>query len=231
MGIRERHERDREALRRAILDAARELFVNHGYENVSMRKIAERIEYSPAAIYSYFPSKDDILIALAEEGVRLFSDLSIGPLEGLPAIERLRRVVLRLYRFSIEHPQYFALMFVDRTVPRISRESERFAFAREARLQLIAELEQAADEGVFPKATPAATAFRILTMGVLGVAVMRLSGRLPAEHSDALVDDVLNVTLAGLKAGVVLSSESTMCGNSEAGTTDYHEADHATTRV
>ena len=71
MGIKQRQERDRESVRRSILDAARELFVNEGYHNVSIRKIAERIEYSPAAIYSYFPSKDDIFFALAEEGFRL----------------------------------------------------------------------------------------------------------------------------------------------------------------
>src|SRR5438477_64637 len=78
MGIKERQERDREAVRRAILDAARELFVAVGFENVSIRKIAERIEYSPAAIYSYFPSKDDIFFALAEEGFRLLGDPSKG---------------------------------------------------------------------------------------------------------------------------------------------------------
>ena len=74
MGIKERQERDREAVRRAILDAARDLFVTEGYQNVSIRKIAERIEYSPAAIYGYFPSKDDIFFALAEEGFRLLGD-------------------------------------------------------------------------------------------------------------------------------------------------------------
>src|ERR1700689_3029099 len=73
MGIKERHERDREAVERAILDAARDLFVAEGYANVSIRKIAERIEYSPAAIYVYFRSKDDIFFALAEEGFRLLS--------------------------------------------------------------------------------------------------------------------------------------------------------------
>ena len=50
MGIKERQERDREAVRRSILDAARELFVAEGFHNVSIRKIAERIEYSPAEI-------------------------------------------------------------------------------------------------------------------------------------------------------------------------------------
>src|SRR5437868_7223920 len=100
MGIKERHERDREAVSRAILDAARELFVSEGYQNVSMRKIAERIEYSPAAIYSYFESKDDIFFALAEEGFRLLGDpddpVRQRKLEALPPLERLRESVWRL---------------------------------------------------------------------------------------------------------------------------------------
>ena len=70
MGTKERQQRDRDRIRQAILTAARELFVSEGYRHVSMRKIADRIEYSPAAIYSYFPSKDDIFFALTEEGFR-----------------------------------------------------------------------------------------------------------------------------------------------------------------
>jgi AcrR family transcriptional regulator len=231
MGIKERHERDREAVKRAILDAARDLFVNEGYENVSIRKIAERIEYSPAAIYGYFPSKDEIFLALAEEGVRLLGACEVGPVAGLPVIERLRRRVLRLYRFSIEHPQYFALLFVDRAVPRICQESDRFGFAREMRHELIRELEEATSQGVFPANTPASAALRILTMGVLGVAVMRLSGRLAAPYADSLVTDVLNVTLAGLGTGVVLSSDSTMQdGANELAAHEERGRDHAQVR-
>ena len=230
MGIKERHERDREAVRRAILDAARDLFVSEGYENVSMRKIAERIEYSPAAIYSYFPSKDEIFIALAEEGVRLLADCSAESPEGLPAIDRLRSIVLRLYRFSERHPQYFALMFVDRTVPRICREYERFAFAREMRQELTAELEHAAAEGVLPRTNSGPAVFRILTMGVLGVAVMRLSGRLTPEHAEALVNDVLTVALAGLKTGIGLESDSPAYAPAADKEPDHHEREHANVR-
>ena len=71
MGIRERQSRERETVRRKILSAARTLFLNEGYANVSMRKIAEQIEYSPGAIYSYFTSKEDIFFALAEEGLQV----------------------------------------------------------------------------------------------------------------------------------------------------------------
>src|SRR5215831_16858693 len=124
MGIKERQERDREAVRRAILDAARDLFVSEGYRNVSIRKIAERIEYSPAAIYSYFPSKDDIFFALAEEGFRLLGSPvdALEQLKHLPPLDRIRTIFWRMYEFSLQHPQYFALMLMERSVPRISRE-------------------------------------------------------------------------------------------------------------
>src|SRR5229473_3358520 len=152
MGIKERQGRDREAVRRSILDAARDLFVRDGYENVSIRKIAERIEYSPAAIYGYFPSKDDIFFALAEEGFRLlYGDrASFTALDALPPLERIRAIFSRLYQYSCEHPQYFALMFVDRTVPRISREYERFAFARDLKQNVVEELRACIDAGDLP---------------------------------------------------------------------------------
>jgi AcrR family transcriptional regulator len=211
MGIKERQLRDREAVRRAILDAARELFVAEGFQNVSIRKIAERIEYSPAAIYGYFPSKDDIFFALAEEGFRLLGDPGTPPrqteLQMLPPLARVRAVFWRLYEFSREQPQYFALMFVDRSVPRISREYERFAFAREMKLHIAQEIQACVDSGVLPASTNPVVAMRVLMVGLLGVAVMRLSERLaPGENADHLAADVLNTALAGLQSGVALQS-------------------------
>src|SRR5207253_9830428 len=102
MGIKERQERDREAVQRSILDAARELFVSEGYDNVSIRKIAERIEYSPAAIYGYFASKDDIFFALAEEGFTMLSapEERTARLEPVAPLDRDRAIFWRLYEFS-----------------------------------------------------------------------------------------------------------------------------------
>ena len=74
--------------RGAILDAARDLFVAEGYHNVSIRKIAERIEYSPAAIYGYFPSKDDIFFALAEEGFRMLGSSASTTVRRLTPLTR-----------------------------------------------------------------------------------------------------------------------------------------------
>src|SRR6185369_11202818 len=105
MGVKERHERERVAVARAILAAARELFIAEGYQHVSMRKIAERIEYSPAAIYSYFPSKDDIFFALAEEGFRILADRAFNAVRDVAdPLERLRRGLWAFYEFAKSDP-------------------------------------------------------------------------------------------------------------------------------
>jgi AcrR family transcriptional regulator len=213
MGIKERQGREREAIRRAILDAARDLFVRDGYQNVSIRKIAERIEYSPAAIYGYFPSKDDIFYALAEEGFRLlYGDrASYTPHDTVPPLERIRATFMRLYEYSREHPQYFALMFVDRSVPRISREYERFAFAREIKGHFVAEIQACVEEQLLPATVEPYVVLRLIMMGLIGVAMMRLSDRLgPSENADLLAEDMLNVILAGLRSGVTVKSTGTV---------------------
>jgi AcrR family transcriptional regulator len=213
MGIKERQERDREAVRRAILDAARELFVTEGFQHVSIRKIAERIEYSPAAIYSYFPSKDDIFFALAEEGFRLLGDpgdvRSQAELSKLPPLDRVRSVFWRLYEFSRDQPQYFALMFIERSVPRISREYDRFSFVRSMKRHIAAEIESCIASGDLPSTTKPSVAMRMLTASILGIASLRLAERLaPNENADDLAADAIDVALAGLGSGIPLRSKN-----------------------
>jgi AcrR family transcriptional regulator len=201
LGVKERQEREREAVARAILDAARDLFVSEGYHNISIRKIAERIEYSPAAIYSYFPSKDDIFFALAEEGFRL---LFTGPItiDESDLLGAIRGAFWRVYEFSKTHPEYFALMFLDRTVPQLSQNWERFEFVRAGKAQLSAAIQRAIDAGIFPAGTNPQAVFRILVAATVGAAVARLCARVSLdEDSDALARDTLEAALTGLRTG------------------------------
>lgn len=212
MGVKERQEREREAVARAILDAARDLFVAEGYQNVSIRKIAEKVEYSPAAIYGYFESKDDIFLALAEEGFRLLFECGPDATRTLPSLDDIRDGFLRFYEFSKTHPEYFALMFVDRSVPKISRDWERFGFVRDMRETMAAGIQSVIDAGNFPPGTDAAAVFRILMAAVHGVAVLRLCERLaPGEDADALARDTLEATLAGLRAGIPFTFSAGPC--------------------
>jgi AcrR family transcriptional regulator len=212
LGVKERQEREREAMGRAILDAARELFVAEGYQNVSIRKIAEKIEYSPAAIYGYFPSKDDIFLALAEEGFRLLFACAHESVEETPSLDSIRLGFQRFYQFSKTHPEYFALMFVDRSVPRISRDWNRFGFVRDMRETMAAGIQTVIDAGGFPPNTNPESVFRILMAAVHGVAVMRLCERLsPGEDSDALAHDTLEAALTGLRLGITHTFHPEKC--------------------
>lgn len=224
MGVKERQEREREAVARSILDAARDLFVSDGYHNVSIRKIAERIEYSPAAIYSYFPSKDDIFFALAEEG---FHVLFAQPSALVPAesggqtrdatddLDAIRAAFWRVYEFSKSHPEHFALMFVDRTVPRINKDWQRFGFVREMKVQMGARIQRAIDSGHFPKGTHPDAVFRVLLTAIHGAAVGRLCHRvMPGEDADALARDTLEAALTGLRTGFPMTFVPMHCAES-----------------
>ncbi|MFZ5639493.1 MAG: TetR/AcrR family transcriptional regulator [Bacillota bacterium] len=68
MGIKERKEREKDRRRELILNAAGEIVAEEGIDKLSIRKIAHRIEYSPAIIYHYFRDKDDILEHLLTRG-------------------------------------------------------------------------------------------------------------------------------------------------------------------
>ena len=214
MGVKERQERDREAVSRSILDAARELFVTHGYQEVSIRKIAERIEYSPAAIYGYFPSKDDIFFALAEEGFRLLFSYGASPraAEDADPMDTIRAMFWRYYEFSKEHPEYFALMFLDRTVPRISRDWERFGFVSDMKHDMVGRIQHAIDAGACPADTSPHVVFRLLLTAVHGAATLRLCDRLaPGEDGDTLARATIDTMLVGLQAGAGRHIDLPLC--------------------
>jgi AcrR family transcriptional regulator len=113
MGTEDRRTRHRASLRREILDAASRLFVEEGYDRVTMRGVAQRIEYSPTTIYLHFKDKSDLFDAVCEE---TFSELA-GKLETL---KRMRivplghlRECLRLYvEFGVKHPDHYTLTFL-----------------------------------------------------------------------------------------------------------------------
>jgi AcrR family transcriptional regulator len=113
MGVKERRARQKKFLRQEILDAASELFVRDGYENVSMRRIADKIEYSPTTIYLYFKDKSDLLEQVCKETfARLAQKLSkIMEQHGDP-VERLKRGLLAYIQFGLENPHHYRATFM-----------------------------------------------------------------------------------------------------------------------
>jgi AcrR family transcriptional regulator len=114
MGIAERREREREALRTQILEAARDILCEEGLHALSMRAIAERIEYSPATLYLYFRDKDELIREVVREG---FTRLHEYFQQGIRAGEDGRplgeyaAMGTAYARFALENTAYFRVMF------------------------------------------------------------------------------------------------------------------------
>ena len=165
-----------------------------------MRKIAERIEYSPAAIYSYFPSKDDIFFALAEEGFRLLAQLCAAPSESVrDPLERLRRGLWAFYEFSKTHPGVFRAD-VHRSLgaqPQPGLPAVR-VLPGDHRARGGGYSAPASSAGNSHAALNPAAALHVLWVGMLGAATIGLAQRLaPGEDPDALAHDLLESLLAG----------------------------------
>ena len=112
-----RRDREREELRQQIIDAARTLFVTDGYDQVTVRKIADAVEYTPGAIYSYFEDKDAIFHAVHRQGFEELTRrmgaamLDVASKAGTP-LDQLRRIGEEYLRFAHDNPELYDLMFV-----------------------------------------------------------------------------------------------------------------------
>jgi AcrR family transcriptional regulator len=133
-------------LRRRILDTARHQLVQEGYQNLSMRKIADAIGYSATSIYLYFDSKDALLHALIHEGMMWLRDQLRETATQYPdaPVRRLQALCHCFVEFGLENPEYYEIMFQLRPERMERYPPEKYRQARE-NLDFFA---QALDEGV-----------------------------------------------------------------------------------
>lgn len=112
MGISDRKEREREEMKRRILESAKKLFLDLGYEKTSIRGIAEDIEYSPATIYLYFKDKNELLFALHQEAFIEFAKTFEKVAFIVDPFERLEKLGEEYLRFAFANPELYELMFL-----------------------------------------------------------------------------------------------------------------------
>ena len=110
MGLQERRERERQARKSAVLDAARELFLERGFNGTTTKQIAENCELSEATLFFYFRSKNEIFTSLLFEGIEFWArGLEKIAARNLPPREKLARIWKFYGRVHAEHPEYYQL--------------------------------------------------------------------------------------------------------------------------
>jgi AcrR family transcriptional regulator len=106
--------------KQAILDAARQIIAEEGPAALSMRALADRIDYSPAALYEYYGNKEEIIAAVCDEGQRYLFEAMNQADQNLPPAECLYQIGQAYIRFALEHPDYFLLMFTVTPPPEVA---------------------------------------------------------------------------------------------------------------
>ena len=184
-------ERRFEKNRQAILDAARSIIMEHGVDGLSMRTLADLVDYSPSALYKYFKDKDEILDELTTEAWRLSAEYNQ---RHMPASEEpitmLMQSGMNIYEFSKQYPaQYQLMMSSTRTSPKSLEEFMEHPNFKSLRMLLA----QSADSGQLrlPEGfTPDLLAFTLWFL-IHGASVLR--GSLMREFGkdfDGLMDEL-----------------------------------------
>ena len=113
-----RREREKAETRALILAAARELFTHKGYEQTTMRAVAERIGYTATAIYHHFADKHALMLELCTVDFRALHAALFSIAQVADPVDRMRLMGIGYVRFAIEHPEQFRFMFlVERPQP------------------------------------------------------------------------------------------------------------------
>jgi AcrR family transcriptional regulator len=179
MGIAQRKEREKLETREKILDAARELFVSEGYEGVSMRKVAQKIEYSPTAIYVYFQDKEQLFLELCHCDYRRLAESFVMLAQIPDPVERLRKIGHAYMQFGLENPNHYRMMFMTSHPPvpeGIEKEMGKGNPEEDAYAFLVQTVREALEASAFrPELTDADLIAQTLWAGVHGVVSLQIA--------------------------------------------------------
>src|ERR1700733_8605016 len=179
MGIVERKEKQKQEIHKQILEASMKLFVEQGFANVSIRKIADLIEYSPTTVYLYFKDKDEILFELHTIGFQKFDAMNDELVSIQNPLVRLHKMGENYLNFGMENPEYYDLMFVQPSpmVTLSEMECSDWKNGDAAMRRLRDTLTDCMEQGFIAKADPAVLSLSIWSM-VHGLVSLAICGRM-----------------------------------------------------
>jgi AcrR family transcriptional regulator len=200
MGITERKAKEKLEMRSLILRTAMRLFLDEGFEKVTLRRIAGKIEYSPATIYLYFKDKNEIIVALHKEGFEKFYSLQKTILAVKDPWERLRQHAKAYMTFALENPEYYDLMFIMRApIEKIKADGDAGTGLRSYDF-LKENVRECMDAGYIPKGNVDVAAFAIwsFTHGMAALIIRQRCRMIPDEALNAVVEGAIDFMTKGI---------------------------------
>ena len=193
MGISERKEREKEDLRKSILNAAREVFLEKGYEATSIRTIAEKIEYSPTTIYLYYKDKDAILYALHCEGFCLLNAQMAVLAHVADPFERLLAMGRIYIDFAMKNEGLYDLMFIQKApIDAIESDDKAWLEGKSAFDGLRHTIEECVAKGYFHFKDPEVSAY-VIWSTMHGMCALQNRNRCNKVISDGKKDNIVQL--------------------------------------
>lgn len=193
MGVKERKERQKTEMREAILSAALKLFSDKGFDNVTMRNIADEIEYSVGTIYLYFKDKGEIFFELHNRGFAEFYKKQLSVQRIKDPIERLKAHGEAYIQFAMEYPEYYDVMFISRTPAKAIKKSEHWEEGERTYEILKLNIKQAMEAGYFKNVDLDVAAFSLWSFvhGISALYVRERLSMMPTEFLKPLTSGAL----------------------------------------
>lgn len=201
MGRVERQQRAREEMQALITAAAMKLFLEHGFEETSIRRIADEIGYTPGSIYSYFKDKDEILFALHEEGFEKLFALQTETLTVSDPYARLKKIGELYLAFAFENSQYYELMFIMKSTAKKIEELDEWLPGMRSYEFLRATVEECMNKGLLPEHDLDSATFAFWAF-VHGIASLMIRGRcpmIPEDKRECTVEGALEFVMKAMK--------------------------------
>lgn len=108
---------EKQAVRTAIMDAARELFIHQGVEAVTMRAVAQRVGYSATSLYLYFGDKEQLLRAVVDADVIKLAQALKSTLSISDPLQRFLQFGQHYVQFALTNPNHYRMMFMTQHPP------------------------------------------------------------------------------------------------------------------
>ncbi len=205
MTVQERRARQKSLLKQEILDAAREILVKDGYANLTMRGVAEKIDYSTTAIYLHFANKKDLVRAVCDETfAKLLLELEAVTRGKPDPVVALKKGLRRYVDFGLSHPEYYLPTFVmphgDEAAPTCEDDSGAAPVGMKAFEFLSTAVAECARQGRL-RTADVETASRALWAGVHGItSLLIVQPEFPWGDRDAVIDAVIDSMTDGFRA-------------------------------
>jgi len=203
MGITERKERESLQMKKRILKTAMKLFLEKGYENVTIRRIATKIEYSPATIYRYYKDKNEILYDLQVEGFEKLFKAQHEVLAIEDPWERLRQHGRIYVTFALENPEYYDLMFIIRGPAKKIKEQQDWEVGFRSYEFLKENVAVCINAGYLPETNPdvATFAFWAFTHGIVSLIIRDRCIMFPEENLPSIIEGALDFVMTSIEKG------------------------------